>query len=144
MAVLPTLLRVLLIFILVLNGTGSVYASAGMELEAGQHHSPMASAGKEQAVSTSPCVDHHRAMATESETPERESPADAPQPDDQHGAPDCCDPSHCKCPCMHACAALPVLAVRMPAPLGNDVGVRRLSLGHPAPALPHLIRPPIG
>jgi hypothetical protein len=142
MHVLSTLLRVMLILILILNGVGDVYASAGMQLKTTQSHS-LTSANKQPAV-TPPCPDHHGAMAVEPQTTEREQPASPPLSGDQHGSPDCCDPSHCKCPCMHACAALPVLAVRMPVPLGNDVGVRRLSLGHPAPVLPHLIRPPIG
>lgn len=143
MAVFSTPLRVLLILILILDGIGSAYASAGMELEATQSHSFM-NANIQQVV-TPTCSDHHGAMAAEPGVTEREQPASTPpQSKQQHGTTDCCDLSLCKCPCLPACAALPVLVVRMPVPLGNDVGVRRLSLGHPAPVLPHLIRPPIG
>lgn len=144
MPLLSTWLRVFLIVILALNGAGKGYASVGMEREAGLVRSHGVDVDNRNVVSASPCPDHHDAMATGSETPEHRSRGDEPGPDDQHGAPDCCDPSHCDCPCMHACVALPVLTVKIPGPSGKDVGVRRLSLEHPAPALPHLIRPPIG
>ncbi|WP_425562613.1 CopL family metal-binding regulatory protein [Lysobacter hankyongensis] len=145
MPTLPALLRIFLILVLVLNGIGNAYASAMMVTGAKQSsvEARSADASGDRAL-TSSCPDHHDAMAMEPGMIEREKPASPPSSGDRHGSPDCCDPSHCKCPCMHACAALPVLAVRMRVPLGNDVGVRRLSLGHPAPVLPHLIRPPIG
>lgn len=145
MPVLQTLSRFFLILALVLNGVGNAYASAAMVTGASQSSLDVRSTDvNEEPALTASCSDHHGAMAMEPETIESEKPAGAPSPGDQHGTPDCCDPSHCKCPCMHAFAAMPVLAVKMPNFLGNAVGVRRLSLGHPSPALPHLIRPPIG
>lgn len=145
MPVLQTLSRIFLILALVLNGVGNAYASAVMVTGASQSSLDVRSTDvNEERALTASCSDHHAAMTVELETTEREIPVGAPSPGDQHGTPDCCDPSHCKCPCMHVCAALPVLVAKVSNSLGNDIGVHRLSLGHPSPALPHLIRPPIG
>jgi hypothetical protein len=144
MPFLSAMMRVLLILILVLNGVGSAYASIRMGEGMGRSHSSDVSAKPEQPPEPpSSCPDHHDGMAMKPAAAEKQ-PASPASPDDSHGSSDCCDASHCTCPCMHACAALPLLATRTPASVGRDLGVRPLSLGHPSPALPHLIRPPIG
>lgn len=144
MPLLPALLRVLLILVLVSNGIWSAYASIGMGEGMGHSHSSDVSAEtKPQPVPLSSCSDHRDGMVMKPVASEQ-APASPALPEDPHGSSDCCDPSHCTCPCVHACAALPLLASRMPDSMGHDLGVRPLSLGHPSPALPHLIRPPIG
>lgn len=135
--------RVFLILVLILNGAGNTYASVGMALGAGHHQASSTDTDEEQ-VAMLPCSDHQAAMLVGSETAAGENAAPALPPDDQHGSPDCCDPLHCKCPCVHACTALPVVASKMLTDFGHDASVRRLQPEHPSPALPHLIRPPIG
>jgi len=50
----------------------------------------------------------------------------------------------CRCACAHpAQAAVPMVAFT-PLPVESAGNVRPLASAHAAPALPHLIRPPIG
>jgi hypothetical protein len=61
----------------------------------------------------------------------------------KHPSPDCCG-SDCRCACVHtAQAVMPVAATVMAPPVG-DQAVRQLPPAHASPALPQLIRPPIG
>ena len=86
------------------------------------------------------CVAHHSAE----HHPDATSIEKAGTGHGDHAGPDCCKSSACRCACVHACAsALPArLHVSVQLALGLDV--MPLPLGHAAPALPHLIRPPIG
>ena len=132
------LFRVLIALSLVLNGTGSAFASTQMLLAAdGQVDQAMPSAatghmGHAGHATSPPCHDEQAPR----------SPADDGQEKNPHA--DCCQSGACSCPCAaHASAALVGVAPAT-ACLAHAVDVRPMALGHPTPALPHLIRPPIG
>ena len=136
------LLRLLLCVALVFNGAASAMASVQMmQMHADGHEAastpvaPMASAESEM-----PC--HHDGQPAHSQDA---ADAATATKDKQPGqSPDCCKSSTCTCACVHQAAAMvPVMAFQGTALL--HVGsVRSMALGHPTPALPHLIRPPIG
>jgi hypothetical protein len=62
----------------------------------------------------------------------------------KHPSPDCCKTGSCRCACVQT---MQVVAAAWTAPaqlLNQAASLRPLPLGHAEPALPHLIRPPIG
>nr|WP_295379087.1 CopL family metal-binding regulatory protein [Pseudoxanthomonas sp.] len=131
MSLLSLLMRCLLCAALVLNGASAAAASVGM-LETA--HASGATEDANGNPHATDCARHPVAPTTggASSVPD-------PSPD-----PDCCKAANCTCACVHGCATVvststptPVIilhAQRLPAP----------PVGHPAPVLPHLIRPPIG
>ena len=136
------LLRLLLCIALVFNGAASAMASVQMmQMHADGHEAastpvaPMASAESEM-----PC--HHDGQPAHSQDA---ADAATATKDKQPGqSPDCCKSSTCTCACVHQAAAMvPMLAFHGVVSLHGS-SVRPMTLGHPTPALPHLIRPPIG
>ena len=137
------LLRLLLCIALVFNGAASAMASVQMmQMHAdGQGTAsvpvPTMVAGAEPAM---PC--HHDGQASHSQDA---AAAATPSKDQQpHQTPDCCKSSTCTCACVHQAAAMVPMLVFQGATLLHVGSVRSMTVGHPAPALPHLIRPPIG
>ncbi len=138
------LLRMMLIVALVLNGAGAAAASVTM-LQASMPETASSTAHAMQATSTMqsgmPCHDMAQTMAKPA-SPEIaiQSPGHAGKP----AAPDCCKSGTCQCACMQAAhAALPaMLAFAVDSP-HSDVA-HPMPAGHADPALPHLVRPPIG
>ncbi len=130
------LLRLFLIAMLVLNGAWSAFASVSMNPVMEEQASEVAAAVQVDED----CFAHHSAE----HHPDATSIEKAGAGHGDHAGPDCCKSSACRCACVHACAsALPArLHVSVQLALGLDV--MPLPLGHAAPALPHLIRPPIG
>ena len=136
------LLRLLLCVALVFNGAASAMASVQlMQMHAdGQGTASIPVPTMADAEPAMPC--HHNGQASHSQ-----DAADAAMPskDKQpHQAPDCCKSSTCTCACVHQAAAMVPMLVFQGATLLHVGSVRSMTLGHPAPALPHLIRPPIG
>ncbi|WP_372364170.1 CopL family metal-binding regulatory protein [Xanthomonas sp. NCPPB 3583] len=88
-----------------------------------------------------PCHQHQQ-----SATATAEAPAAVPVslPNSKQPAPDCCKSSACRCACMHSAPATVAMMIFTPALVGHSQSVLPIALGHAAPALPHLIRPPIG
>ena len=136
------LLHLLLCIALVFNGAASAMASVQMmQMHADGHEAastpvaPMASAESEM-----PC--HHDGQPAHSQDA---ADAATATKDKQPGqSPDCCKSSTCTCACVHQAAAMvPMLAFHGVVSLHGS-SVRPMTLGHPTPALPHLIRPPIG
>ena len=125
------LLRLLLCVALVANGTSAVYASTMMAAGAGMD---VAAAAHDAAP---PCDDMpamaHSAMAADH---------DAPAPPVSHD--DCCPPGACLCSCVSHAPTIPAFgAFAIPVrPSAAPVAALRVSFA--SPALPHLIRPPIG
>lgn len=130
------LLRLFLIAMLVLNGAWSAFASVSMNPVMEEQASEVAAAVQVDED----CFAHHSAE----HHPDATSIEKGGTGHGDHAGPDCCKSSACRCACVHACAsALPArLHVSVQLALGLDV--MPLPLGHAAPALPHLIRPPIG
>ena len=136
------LLRLLLCIALAFNGAASAMASVQlMQMHAdGQGTASIPVPTMADAEPAMPC--HHNGQASHSQ-----DAADAAMPskDKQpHQAPDCCKSSTCTCACVHQAAAMVPMLVFQGATLLHVGSVRSMTLGHPAPALPHLIRPPIG
>jgi len=143
-----TLLRLALIAILVLNGAGAAAASVTM-MQAATSPGIAAQADTMQQPSAMragmPC--HDMAQMTD-----RAVPADtamhasdyASRDKSSPAKPDCCKSGSCQCACVHAAqAALPaMLALTLLSP-HSEVS-HPMRAGHADPALPHLVRPPIG
>ena len=123
------LFRLLLSVALVLNGIGGAMAATRMHVEqasTAEHVRTPESAGM-------PCHEDQGTSERKTGAPHEQSPA-----------PDCCTSGVCACACAHVSQVpLPALPSTESVP-GRDLTVAHMSLGLAAPALPHLIRPPIG
>lgn len=137
----PTvLLRLLLSLALILNGIGGAVASTGMQMEhMGWMHGAMHADAAEQSAQP-PCHEHAGVTSSDKGT---DSGATANTPAKTKQSPDCCKSGTCRCLCVHQSQV--AITALLPAPVIEHAGVMRpLKPGHAAPALPHLIRPPIG
>jgi hypothetical protein len=125
------LLRLLLSLTLVLNGVSTAFASVGME---GMSHTTQATSAHQ--AHKSPCEGHGAPMAMHDGSHEgggKHPPTG-----------DCCTSPACVCNCVSPVAvALFDLAWR-PAHIPHVAETALIIARHQAPALPHLIRPPIG
>ncbi len=138
------LLRMMLIVALVLNGAGAAAASVTM-LQAPMPGTASHAAHAMQATSAMqdgmPCHD----MAQMTEKPvSPEIAVQVPGHPGKPSAPDCCKSGTCQCACVQAAhAALPAMLAFALASPHSDVA-HPMPAGHADPALPHLVRPPIG
>lgn len=139
------MLRVLLVLALIANGTGSVLAATRMQVESFGARAAAADVAQfDASTAAAPCDEHAGidamvmdASATTPHTPDDTQDSDA-------GSDDCCASGFCLCACVqHAVAGMANLHVLEPG-IDRDTTAQVLSIGHAAPALPHLIRPPIG
>jgi len=140
----PVLLRVLLTLALIANGTGSVFAATRMQLESFNTHAAGIDPVQSEQLAVEACDEHAGmdALAMEANGMPSQMAGDAPVSDD--GSPDCCKPGQCMCACMlHGVGGMARVQVMEPL-IDRDTTARVLETGHAAPALPHLIRPPIG
>jgi hypothetical protein len=131
------LLHVLLSLILMLNGIGGAFAGAKMQL---QHAHP-----DQPAATTEATADVHAGMPECDQGMEQTQPAptaiDLASPD--QAVPACCENMVCDCACaQHGSVMVPVSRIALPT-LGHASVLHALTVGHAAPALPSLIRPPI-
>ena len=131
------LLRVLLSLILILNGIGGAFAGAEMQL---QHAPP-----NQPTVATEATADVHAGMPECDQGTKQTQPA--PTAIDRasldQAVPACCENMVCDCACaQHGSAIVPVSRIALPM-LGHASDLHPLTVGHAAPALPSLIRPPI-
>ena len=130
-------LRLLLCVALVFNGATSAMASVQMMQLHAQAEDAVGSAGTHadaMAESTLPC--HHGEQAPQEST----APAKTRHP----ATPDCCKSDTCTCACVSPVVAMVPTLASHDVPMADAGNIRPLALGHAAPALPHLIRPPIG
>ena len=138
MAIWSNLLRVVLSIALVLNGIGGAVAATRMhadQISAAEHTS-----SPKPANTAMPCHQHQLSQAADGHTSAQSAPA-APE---KSQLPDCCESGICACACAHATQVV-LLAPPGTVPILNrNLTVKPLPLAHAAPALPHLIRPPIG
>jgi hypothetical protein len=132
------LLRALLSLSLILNGVAAASAATHRHANPADMQSVITTPVKvSQTGEKVPCHQHQQAdSAAMNDQP--------PVPAEHASKPDCCKSSTCGCACMHAAqAALPGLNLAAPL-LDHSRSVRQLTLAHASPALPHLLRPPIG
>ncbi len=145
MSVWSLLLRVLLTVGLILNGSGNAVASAHMQMP---HMSiagaaPLAAANPVATAEPS-CHEPGHGAVSVAETQRPDAATDAMPVTSEHPSPDCCKSEACSCACVHqAQAAVPAVALQQ-AVIEHVSSVRPMKSGHDSPALPHLIRPPIG
>lgn len=137
------LLRGLLSLSLILNGSGYAMASVHTQMgDMGSVASTVPATPQPAAAAESPCDQHHDASAVAMELPDAMQDESSTTP--MHPSPDCCNSGACHCACIHqAQAAIPTHVLRHDT-AEHASSVRPLKPGHSAPALPHLIRPPIG
>ena len=143
MSLWPVLLRVLLTVALIMNGSGYAIASAhlskafayvsheGRSLAHERMNQPLCHDDQAATLATHP-HDADQTMRHEPGSPE--SPAHA----------DCCESGACRCACTQAATAAVVMVFARDALIVRSNPSHPLKLGRPAPALQHLIRPPIG
>lgn len=133
------LLRLFLILALVFNGAGSAAAlvhGAGQQMAAVDGH-------RMAAAADAPCHETMASMPGSGGEPAAAVP-EAPGKGKAADGPDCCKSGACHCGCVQAAyAALPLLS-EAPVMMARTPGIRALAVGRPDPAVPHLIRPPIG
>lgn len=148
MPVFAILLRVLLCLGLLLNGAGYAVAATQMQMQhlaAVSEARQAAAAAVDQDASVQPChevSDAVQAAADPPAPPIAGAGEDHPQP--ELPTPGCCQSTGCASMCApQAAAAMPDLSAGHRI-VNHASGVRPLRAGHPEPALPHLIRPPIG
>lgn len=144
MSIRSLLLRLFLGLVLVLNGTATAMAAVHMShADILAATSPVAvSAANADGEGEASCHDAHQ---TEVATTDPDSGGHL------HGSldtgtpsPDCCESGICSCACMHPVQAATVDAVTGLVSIEHSDSVRPMFSVHASPALPHLIRPPIG
>lgn len=137
------LLRLLLCVTLILNGISGATAAVRMAAGHAEHaEQPMAAvpdAG--MAAQAMACHGNDAATTAMADMAHSVDPVQAPATPAEPEQ--CCDSSACQCACVHQSAAT-IVASFLVAPLPPAVGTAgTLDVSHRAPALPHLIRPPI-
>ncbi|MFC6189141.1 CopL family metal-binding regulatory protein [Pseudoxanthomonas mexicana] len=117
---------------LILNGATTAMASVHMAHGAASS----VAAPAQKTIASAPCHERHAASV---KSDGMAAPADS-------AAPDCCgsDSSACRSVCMHSSPVAVSMTTFAPVQIEHPRSLRPLSLGHATPALPHLIRPPIG
>jgi len=141
----PVLLRVLLTLALVANGTGSVFAATRMQVEGfAASIAVVDAAASGTSTVTAPCDEHAAMDAQAMEASDMPSQRAGDASVSVDGSPDCCKAGHCMCACvLHAVGGMANVQVMEPL-IDRGTTAQVLETGHAAPALPHLIRPPIG
>jgi hypothetical protein len=141
------LLRLLLIAALLVNGVGNAYAATRMvEMVHAGAATPLAAATQLDNLQS---INHHNGAhdmaqsGCEDAVAVDSAPAPTPPPH-EHDGPDCCKGNTCRCLCLHAATAVAMPPVDLSQVLHPRHMIVWRSLGHAAPALPDLIRPPIG
>jgi len=135
MSIWSTLLRLLLLVAFVFNTTGTAVASVHLAQPGTVEAAPPVKAAVAEAP---PCHQHQPAVTVADEQPS------TPVEKAKHPSPDCCKSGACRCACVHHAPALMIALGFYPLIIEHARSVRPMSSGHVAPALPHLIRPPIG
>jgi hypothetical protein len=141
MSIRAILLRVLLSVALVLNGATGAAAGVHMPMphEDGQAVAAMAEGSPGSSSAGMPCHQQETGIGGKASPAE----ADSSPSESAHSTPDCCKSSSCNCVCVHATQAPPASMFIQAVLVAHSRSGRLLLPGHPSPALPHLIRPPI-
>lgn len=138
--------RVLLAVSLILNGSGFAVASAHMHMDHAASERSIAQPNVHPvATAQPPCGEHPQGSGSMAAgDPPGDATTNAASLMPEQESPDCCKSAACRCACVHqAQAAVPVVAFHAAA-IERVSGVRPMKSGHASPAIPHLIRPPIG
>ena len=142
----PLLLRLLLILALIANGATSAFAATQMQVAHLSENAAEVKASKlARAESATPPCHEHASARQLSTVDDETSPGHISDSagDTEHGSTDCCKSAKCVCACMQHVATTPATMHVLQASVDHASSGRPLKVGHTAPALPHLIRPPI-
>lgn len=144
MSIRSVLLRLFLSLVLVLDGTATAMAAVHMShVDMPAAASQVASTANADGQGEMPCHDVDEAKVATTAHPEPGGHLHG-SPDTDTPSPGCCDSGVCSCACMHPVHAAAVAAVVSLASIEHSDSVRPMFSVHSSPALPHLIRPPIG
>lgn len=144
MSIRSLLLRLFLSLVLVLDGTATAMAAVHMShVDMPAAASEVASAANADAEGEMPCHDADQAKVATTAHPDSGGHLHG-SPDTDTPSPGCCDSGVCSCACMHPVHAAAVADVVSLASIEHSDSVRPMFSVHASPALPHLIRPPIG
>lgn len=133
------ILRLFLALALAANGIGSAFAATHMQISS--VGAAAASIRMDDREAAEECDKHSGMDATALQ--DNSVPSDLPGNAGEESA-GCCQAGLCACVCvMHAVAGMANNRV-IETLIDRDTTAQVLSTGHMAPALPHLIRPPIG
>ena len=153
----PTLLRMLLIAALALNGAVPAMATVQMGhglsegspagvvvMKDGPAASCHTSSGDEPAPTTGHAHNATHGNHGDARSVDMlDSSEDASTVHASHDG-DCCEDGTCRCSCMHTCHAMVRAITVVPTVIEHASSSGRMQASHAPPALPHLIRPPIG
>lgn len=136
------LLRVLLCLSVALYGSGAATAATHMQIghgnvagATGPTHAGAAEAG------TAPCSDASEVgLSAAHEAPAGEDGGSSTAAESA----DCCKATSCDCSCANPAQVATIALTAGGAAAAHSVVASPMGTGHTAPALPHLIRPPIG
>ena len=135
------LLRLLLCVALVFNGAASAMSSVQMIQMHANGQTAVSAPVKPMADTADAMPCHHDMQSSQHHGSANDAKPFKAKP---APVPDCCKSSTCACACVtHVAVMLPMIALHGIA-IAHIGSVRSMALGHPAPVLPHLIRPPIG
>ena len=138
MSILSVLLRLLLSVALLFNGVASASAhDTGLVEAAAKGDLVIDHAAKAESM---PCHEHHAGHTTAGQ-----EPATAPLAGSLDSEPsDCCESGTCPSACAQQAPAALLGGDFIASKIEHSASVRPMSFGRPSPALPRLIRPPIG
>lgn len=143
------LLRLSLCLALVFNGMATAAGSVRMAqmrtpMDHVSGHALQSVAKASHARDAMPCDQHQTLSAQPADSEQVGTGPGSTASVSVHPAPDCCKSGTCRCACLQQSAStLPTMALHVMLVAQTD-SVRPMVLGHTAPALPHLTRPPIG
>jgi len=138
MSILSVLLRLLLSVALLFNGVASASAhDTGLVEAAAKGDLVIDHAAKAESI---PCHEHHAAHTTAGQDPATAPLAGTPDSEPS----DCCESGTCPSVCAQQAPAALLGGGFIASKVEHSASVRPMSFGYPSPALPHLIRPPIG
>src|SRR3546814_242086 len=141
------LLRLFLIVVLLLNGTATAVESVHMN-PSGMGEAMSQVPAHATPDGKMPCHDAEAKTTSDVAPPAatglHTSSDVSVSTDDGTSLPDCCESGACRCACLHHGQFAPMTMVASAAIIGHTDSVRPMFSVHASPALPHLIRPPIG
>ena len=136
------LLRVLLCLTLALNSMATAAMSVRMAKSVAATANMQVATSQESATGASPCHGHDgKAMAP---TSDKSVATDQKAATGDDTKSDCCKSASCQCACLHGVQAVMTASLRVVPTHDRNPNASPLHTGHAGPAIPHLIRPPIG
>ena len=141
MSIIALLLRILLSISLIFDGAGTALAATRMAIEHAATPTSKPVEAAADVAATGSC--HHHDKGAMSGMPSPVNMAKNTGKSSQHVT-DCCKSGQCGCACLQATPTETVALSLHTAVLNQVASDSPIKPGHPSPALPNLIRPPIG